>query len=108
MKYDGFFENKMLYEVLGLDESECCIDFYGEKSNRERKRYWLSATAQPYKIVCNVIGEGLYLYDTMVKNEKHVVVKQSYLMFYLFNYDTSFIYAVKKLIKACVKRIFSL
>lgn len=79
--YDGFFENTLLYESLGLNESELCIDLYGEKGNRENRRYWLTRNHENYRIIdsyaldlrpweLNVIekrrGRQIFLYDTSI------------------------------------------
>lgn len=77
-RYDGFFENKILYDILALSESECCIDTYGIRKNKEHKRFWLTTCKAPYPIIksfamkykpieLNVInmveGKGIYLYE---------------------------------------------
>lgn len=120
MKYDGFFENKLLYEVLGLKESECCIDFYGEKQNRENKRYWLSATSQSYKIIKsfalsfkpyelnvirNVEGSDFFLYDTTIKAKRVAKVSAFRMTYYLFNYNTSFKHTIKTWLKLGLKSL---
>lgn len=79
VKYDGFFENEELYNAVNLTEDQLCIDFYGQKRNRENKRYWLTTQHLQYKIVssydlsykpyelnilCNYKGQELFLYDT--------------------------------------------
>lgn len=84
IRYDGFFENELLYDVLGLKEDKLCIDFYGEKQNRMRCRYWLSRKQMPYKIIksfalelfpyeMNIFagrnGKELFLYDTSQKTK---------------------------------------
>lgn len=117
VKYDGFFENEKLYEALGLNESECCIDFYGEKNNREKKRYWLTTLSQSYKLIASyglflkpyelnvlyqVEGNGLFLYDTTVESGKKLKSDFDRLMFYFYNYDFSF----KNILKGLIKKIF--
>ena len=77
--YDGFFENKSLYEVLGLEADSLCLDLNGEWKNRLNKRYWLTTEVKDFKIVksfglnyrpieVNVImnnpGKQIFLYDT--------------------------------------------
>lgn len=79
IRYDGFFENVGLSTVLNIDSSDLCVDLYGEKGNRECKRYWLSTTIQNYKILrsfalalkpweANILkerdGNEIFLYDT--------------------------------------------
>lgn len=88
--YDGFFENKKIYQVFGLKPSECCIDLLGTNSNRAHKRYWLTTRNLPYKVVrhfsmelrpleMNVLqkmeeGNGIFLYDTHVKDSSVKVI----------------------------------
>lgn len=81
--YDGFFENKKLYKILGLCDTDCCLDLNGTNGNREHKRYWLTTRNLPYRIVrsynyaCrpleqNVLsgcdGSGIFLYDTSCRD----------------------------------------
>lgn len=84
--YDGFFENKRLYDCLGLSQSECCLDLNRTNANRENKRFWLTTRILPYKVVrhfalelrpieLNVLmqleqGEGIFLYDTTVVDKE--------------------------------------
>lgn len=77
--YDGFFEPEAIYEHLGLNKKQLCVDFYGEKKNRENRRYWLTQQSLPYEIVKsysldfkpweqNILhdnyGTEVFLYDT--------------------------------------------
>ncbi len=77
--YDGFFENKALYESLHLTTEEICLDLNREWQNRLHRRYWLTTEVQDYKIVrsfgldyrpieVNVLqnnpGNQVFLYDT--------------------------------------------
>lgn len=79
IKYDCFFESELIYDLLGISKNELCIDFYGEKCNRKKKRYWLTMSCLPYKIICsydlsqrpyewniinNIKGNVIFLYDT--------------------------------------------
>lgn len=81
ISYDAFFENNLIYQELNLSKEELCIDFYGEKKNREKRRYWLTMLRMPYKIInsfalsqkpyeWNIInknkGNDLFLYDTTI------------------------------------------
>ena len=85
VRYDGFFENKALYEKLGLSEEECCLDLSGSNGNRTGKRFWLTTRLLPYKVCkeynfsCrpleqNVLdecpGTGIFLYDTSVHEKR--------------------------------------
>ena len=76
--YDGFFENKAIYAALCLTEQECCVDLYGAKKNRMKRKYWLTADIVDlpieksygiaYKpleqnIINNIEGSGIFLYE---------------------------------------------
>lgn len=108
--YDGFFENKKLYDELGLDSSQCCLDLSETNGNREHKRYWLTTMCLPYKVVkqwplemrpmeLNVLGgigrgSGIYLYDTSVSVAHPCKVKgnSAYLTQYFMQSSFVFIY----------------
>lgn len=85
IRYDAFFENELLYEQLCCKKEDLCIDYFGDKGNREKKRYWLTLSRQPYKVIrsfalvqkpyeWNIIndikGDDLRLYDTSVHAAK--------------------------------------
>lgn len=97
--YDGFFENKSLYQKLGLDANNLCLDLNGEWKNRLNKRYWLTTEFADYKIVksfglnyrpieVNVIqnnpGQQIFLYDTQLK-EKNPCCKNKKAMLYYYH-----------------------
>lgn len=96
--YDGFFENKALYNKLGYSEDECCVDLYGAKKNRMCQRYWLTTDLAnlpvvrtfgiAYKpleqnVLSEVEGEGIYLYDT--GGRKVESKPNTYVLLYLYN-----------------------
>lgn len=79
--YDGFFENKLLYEYLNIPDKDLCVDLQGEWKNRLHKRYWLTACVRNYKVIrsfgldyrpielnvfLNNPGKQLFLYDTNI------------------------------------------
>lgn len=85
-KYDVYFERQGLEIFLDIENSDLCIDLYGKKKNREKKRYWLTSSIENYKLIksfalelrpheLNVIfsisGSEIFLYDTytVIKNE---------------------------------------
>ena len=94
--YDGFFENKILYDVLKLKPEECCLDLYANNPNQESKRFWLTPRNLPYRVVksfsmemrpveANVLesmvyGNGLFLYDTTVRDSSVKVVGRPVLL----------------------------
>ena len=84
VKYDSFFENISIYTWLNLKETDICIDFYGDKGNREKRRFWLTRQQQPYKVIksyglrmkpyemnikYNIKGNDLFLYDTQTHRD---------------------------------------
>ena len=118
--YDGFFENENLCELLGYNIDELCVDFYGEKGNRLKKKYWLTRKILPFKIIKsyalsfkpyelnviqNNIGNDLFLYDTSVK-EKNGKVRNLERNFYEYLYYIDFysFQQLKKQVKIFVKR----
>ena len=79
VRYDGFFENKALYEALGLAEDECCLDLNRSNGNGTHKRFWLTPDRLPYAVYHNFgcmlrpveqnifsscPGNDIFLYDT--------------------------------------------
>lgn len=102
VKYDGFFESELIYNLLNFNKTQLCIDYYGEKRNRENKPYWLTTTCQPYKIIRsfaleqkpyewniinNIRGKDLFLYDThTVSNKTKKTIKNGINQFkYMYN-----------------------
>lgn len=97
--YDGFFENKALYQILGLDANSLCLDLNGEWKNRLNKRYWLTTEIRDFKIIksfglnyrpieINVMqnnsGKQIFLYDTQL-HEKNPCCKNKKAMLYSFH-----------------------
>ena len=100
--YDAFFERQGLAGYLNLSEEELCVDFYGTKGNREKKRFWLTREILPYKCVksydfclrpqeCNVIesveGNCISLYDTEThcKEDKKTIRENYRTINYYYN-----------------------
>lgn len=115
--YDGFFENKNLYDVLGYCEGDLCLDLNGEHKDRTNKRYWLTTAGQNFKVIksynlnyrpieANIyldnVGSQIFLYDTSqyVRNETHSERNVMMYQYYLDNI-LSFIkmYGARNLIK---------
>lgn len=120
--YDGFFENEMLYKKLAIKKENLCIDFYGEKNNKEGKRYWLTRKIQPYKIIksyalsfkpyeLNILldntGSDFFLYDTNI-TEKNNISNINYIncQFYQYIYliDLCSFSQIKKQLSLFIKR----
>ena len=109
VEYDGFFENKGLYDALGLCSSQCCLDLSETNGNREHKHFWLTTRRLPYKVVkqwslemrpieLNVLlnienGSDIYLYDTTIPAQHPCEVKgnPAYLAQYLVQNSFLFI-----------------
>lgn len=85
IRYDIFDNNELIYDWIGYDKNEVCLDIYGSNPNINKKRYLLSSKILPYKIVktyglrmhpielnikYDIDGEGLSIYDTNIE-EKH-------------------------------------
>lgn len=85
-RYDIYYTNEAIYEWLGMNEEDVCLDLYGNHSC-SNKRYLLSTRLFSYHIVDSYAlymrpielnikyklkGEGIYLYDTTdgSKNDK--------------------------------------
>lgn len=81
--YDGFFENKRLYQFLNVPKEECCANLYGQK-NVSKFHYQLTLKKLNFKIIksfglnykpleMNIIkradGNAIYLYDMDVYSE---------------------------------------
>ncbi len=120
VKYDGFFENELIYDILGYDKKRLCIDFYGDKGNRENCRYWLSAKELPYKlvrsyeltlkpyeqnIICNREGNGLYLYDTNFIERKKCKDTLNAVKYYLYAANFEFKYQIRQALIMCYRKI---
>ncbi len=97
--YDGFFENKSIYKLFGMDEKDLCVDLNGEWNNRLNKRYWLTTEVKDFKIVksfglnyrpieVNVIqnnsGQQIFLYDTQ-STEKNPCCKNRKTILYFYH-----------------------
>ena len=120
VRYDGFFENKKLYSILGLSEKECCIDLNGIRNGSGNKRYLLTTRRLNYKInrmygvnyrpiELNVFfgnkGTDIYLYDTNVtiKNNSD----SSQILLYRF-YISSILFFLRKYgMKSFFREIFN-
>lgn len=116
IKYDVFFENENLIDILKFKESELCIDFYGEKQNRQHKKYWLTRTPHNYHIIdsfaltfnpyeLNIIhnnkGSDIYLCDTSSTSIKSKQTQLKNLYYYLYKF-VSIRSIIKKIIKSLV------
>jgi len=117
VKYDGFFENENISQILNINNSDLCVDFYGDKKNKLNCRYWLTRRAMNYSLInsfaltykpyeLNIIfnnpGHDIFLYDTnkLCKNNISKKIQLDY--YYLYN-----IRSIKSLIKQMFKRYIS-
>lgn len=82
VKYDAFFELVNIGENLQIKDDDICVDLYGTKANRQKKRYWLTLESADYgvvksfgmamrpvemNIIENIEGNIIKLYDTEIK-----------------------------------------
>jgi len=78
-RYDAFYCNEKIYDILELNYNDLCIDYYGFNPNIQNRRYILTYKKLPYRVIRsfglkmypvevnvfkNITGDGLYLYDT--------------------------------------------
>lgn len=121
--YDGYFENKAIYQVLGLSEDLICIDLNRGKNNNPQKRYWLTPKVANYSIMksfklflrpieMNIIqdisGEDIFLYDTLDVKKNTRKDSNSECLYNLYEVSiTSIIkkYGVSRTIKAIIDKI---
>ena len=120
IKYDSFFESELIYEVLGKSKEELCVDFYGLKKNRLKRRYYLTRERLDYKIVAaysllnkpyemNVVnnnkGDELFLYDTL-QHEKFKKWKIKNRICHTMNfYEFLYSLKIKSFFKMIVKKM---
>lgn len=108
--YDGYFENELIYKMLNINKEELCVDFYGEKGNCLKKRYWLTRQKFNYKIIkkyalsykpyeWNIINENegneLFLYDTQKYYKNQFVSTTQLFNIYMYNQC----YSIKQILK---------
>lgn len=122
--YDGFFENKHLYEVLGVSESECTIDLHGSKGNRMKRKYWLTTQIADFPIIKSfglaykpleqnifnsVDGFDIFLYDTNCREVKSKLNQNVLLYSYNIGDLLEFIrmLGIKYILNALISKIFS-
>lgn len=121
IKYDGFFENENLAEVLGVPNDQLCVDFYGEKKNREKRRYYLTRQTCPYKLLNSyslsykpyetnifqeLYGNDLFLYDTKETFKNSYKPNRSIYDYFYGGISKSILYTLIK--KKMTKRILGL
>ncbi|CCO12014.2 putative uncharacterized protein [Carnobacterium maltaromaticum LMA28] len=95
--YDAYFERVLKDEHISVDVKKLCVDLYGQKKNKENKRYWLTKEKKDYKkiksyklalrphemnIIEDITGEDIYLYDCNT-NEKNIrKANKNYFLYY--------------------------
>lgn len=87
IRYDGFFENLALYNIIEYPVQDVCIDLQNGKKNSMKCRYWLTTQLENYKIVksyglnyrpieANILlnneGSTIFLYDTSIEEKNQV------------------------------------
>lgn len=100
--YDSFFENILLSKYFDIENTDdLCIDIYGEKQNRQKRRFWLTRKICNYAIVRsfglklkpfeqniinNISGHDIFLYDTTLYADNPYKTNQLSFDRYLYNY----------------------
>ncbi|MGE6611542.1 glycosyltransferase [Peribacillus sp. NPDC076916] len=102
LKYDVFFEQESIAVDLEIPKEDICIDLYGYKNNEKKQRYWLTTKQLDYKIIKeytlqlkphelnvinNLVGNGIYLYDTSYSGQKQNSKKKNLQNVSLIRYD---------------------
>lgn len=111
--YDSYMNRIGLNKSLSIKENELKVDFYGTNKLPEKKyllttekcnykiinSFALSFRPIEYSVMHNITGEGIYLYDTTVREKNNKKIDQ---MFNLMEYETrssnvpsQFIYSLK-------------
>lgn len=108
-QYDIYGTNRDIYIWIGIEEDSLCVDFYGENPNRKHKRFILTPSLLPYKVIksfglslfpielnikYNMLGKGIYLYDTSIQTKNKRCAKGlpvSLAYYYLKNFNISLI-----------------
>lgn len=80
VKYDTFGINENIYQWVGYNKDELCVDWYCQNRNIKKRRYILTTAKLPHKIIktyglqlrpielnikYNLEGGDLFLYDTL-------------------------------------------
>ena len=102
VRYNGFLENKSIYENIGFTENECSLDLNGCCRNYSEKRYWLTTKKANYKIIKsyglklrpiednvinNITGSSIFVYDLNC-SEKNDVESDSELLLYNYHMNS--------------------
>lgn len=85
VRYDAFYCNEDVYNMLNMSKDDLCLDYYGFNLNLAQKRYILTYKLLPFKVVrsfglklypaemnikMDIIGDALKLYDTHQPEKK--------------------------------------
>ncbi|MGI6313923.1 MAG: hypothetical protein ACOXZI_06360 [Candidatus Cryptobacteroides sp.] len=104
VKYDIYGNPIGLGKYLHIPEEQLCVDFYGDKQNEQKRRYWLTPFRKPYQIIAsyaltmepmeanivyNFVGDDLFLYDTskVVEGKNIDKFTQRQLSFHIRNFN---------------------
>lgn len=130
-KYDIYGNNIDIYNWVGIEKDNLCIDLYGSNDNRKSARYILSPIAYGYKIVKsyalslrpielnvreNIEGDELFLYDTHEILSTKIIKKQlplSFVNYFIRSFnktllDKFVVTKYKNIIKNKFKSLFGL
>lgn len=122
VSYDLYTNNESLYEWLGYNRSELCLDIYGQGRELNNRRYLLSPKKLPYKVIRSfgltmrpieinvkygIDGNGLFLYDTHIEtgNKRSNKYNIEFLRFFNHSINTHHIWRYAMMtFKMAVKR----
>lgn len=125
VKYDGFFENEVLYSTLNMTPQNCSLDIVGGNGNQSKKRFWLTTAKAPFKVVSswgmrmrpieiniidNVPGNDIFLYDTSEKSHNGKVIDSKNVILFNYRLPNMFslmrVYGIKSFYLDPVKSLF--
>ncbi len=124
VRYDGFFENKAMYDFLGFEERDLCLDLTGGNPNLTKKRYWLTSRILDYRIVeswgmtfrpieYNIFrhaeGNQIFLYDTAETAKNPYMDEKPLLLYGHYINDMFFVcyeYGFWRLFKKTISTLF--
>lgn len=122
VKYDIYFNNELLYEMLKIDRKDLCLDLYGFHDNVQNCRYVLSTKRLPYSHIAgyalhmrplelnikyDIVGNDIILYDTNVPaaEESAGSYTSSVVPYFLAGFDIHLLFAhIKTVVIKTLKR----
>jgi len=121
--YDVFFERLRLGEAMNINDSELCVDLYGEKEESLYRKYLITMKKEDFKILksynlelrpheMNILleipGNEIFLYDTSIKMKNGSVKDFEILKYYYDLKIVNYILMIKVLLNKVKTKIFKI